>query len=78
MALRVCGACFVAGERLKGEYVLDRGNSVAEPTRIPADWIDTVPLHHDEIRNKGGARNQEKKYLASRDSLKSKGWTSLA
>ena len=73
MTLRVCGARFAAVKMPKEEYVLDRENPLAEPTGIPADWAGTVRLRHDEIRNRGYARNQEKKCLASRGDVKSKG-----
>ena len=73
MASRVCGARFVADTKREGEYVPDRGNPLAEPARIPADLIGTVLPHHDGARNKDGARNQEKKCLASRGDAKSKG-----
>ena len=75
MALRVCGARFVADKRPKGEYVLGRGNLLAGLTRIPGSWINSVPLRHSESSNRGGARSQEKKCLASRGDVKSKGWT---
>ena len=78
MAPTVWGAGFAADERLKGENVLDRGNPPVELTRIPADWTDTVHLRHGEIRDRGGARNQEKKCLASRGGTRSGGWTLLA
>ena len=73
----VCGAHFTADERLKGEYVPDRGSPPVEPTRIPADFVDTVRLRHDEIRDKGGARNQEKRCLVSRGGARSERWTLL-
>ena len=68
----------MADTRLEGEYALDRGNPLAEPIRVLADWAGTVPVHHRELSSRGGVINREKKCLASRGGAISKGWTLLA
>ena len=77
MTPTICGARFTADERLKGGYVPDQGNPPVEPTPIPVDFVDTVRLCHGEIRDKGSARNQEKKRLVSRGGARSERWTLL-
>ena len=73
-----CRTRFVTDTRLEGEYALDRGNPQAEPTRIPGRWTNSVPTRDDELSNRVGAINQEKKCPTNRGDVKSKGLTLLA
>jgi len=55
------------------ENALDQGNPRVEPTAVHGGWSDTVPVRRAESRNEGDTRNPEKKDLASRGDVKSKG-----
>ena len=69
---------FGSRQKPKGDHVPHRGNLPVELTWVPADWTGTVPLRHGGLNNRCCARNQEKKCLASRGGVKSKGWSFLA
>jgi len=76
MALRACRIRFVTGKkRQKEKHALHRGNPRVEPAAVHGGWSDTVPVRRAESRNEGDTRNLEKKGLASRGDVKSKGWT---
>ena len=65
-----------ANEKLKGLYALDRGNPPREPIPILAGWSNTVPFCYPGSSYKGGARDQGKKYRASRGSVALERWVS--